>query len=118
VILNHVNLTVPDVVETAAFLETYFDLRTPEGADPKATFAVLFDDRGLVLTLMRGKRGTEIAYPATFHIGFMQETEERVNEIHRRLVEDGYQCPPPERSHAWTFYVRAPGGFDIEVASP
>ena len=43
--------------------------------------------------------------------------EERVNEINRRLKEDGFDVPPPERFHgSWTFYFRAPGGgFTIEV---
>ncbi len=68
------------------------------------------------LNYMRSRRDFE--YPPTFHIGFMQESEERVNEIHQRLKEDGIDVEPPQRLHAWTFYVRAPGGFDIEVGSP
>lgn len=80
--------------------------------------ALLSDDNGMVLTLTSVKVGgeTEVRYPATFHIGFGQESEERVNEINRRLKEDGYDVPPPSRQHgSWTFYFRAPGGFTIEV---
>jgi lactoylglutathione lyase len=72
----------------------------------------------MILTLTSMKTGgeTEVKYPATFHIGFAQESEERVNEINRRLQADGLDAPPPSRQHgSWTFYFRAPGGFTIEV---
>jgi lactoylglutathione lyase len=56
-----------------------------------------------------------VNYPSTFHIGFGQESEEKVNEINQRLKEDGFAVEPPQRFHAWTFYVQAPGGFTVEV---
>ncbi|QBD76100.1 VOC family protein [Ktedonosporobacter rubrisoli] len=110
-ILNHVNLTVTDVSAAADFLEKYFGLRSQGGNNG---FRVLFDDRGLVLTLMKGKN---VNYPSTFHIGFGQPSEQHVNEINQRLKDDGFEVEPPQRSHAWTFYVQAPGGFSIEVAA-
>ena len=112
--LNHVNLTVTDVSEARAFLAKYFGLRSTAGGSD--SIAVLFDDDGLVLTLMKAGPATEIKYPPSFHIGFMQESEERVNEINERLKQDGFDVKPPRRFHgAWTFYFRAPGGFTIEV---
>ena len=72
------------------------------------------DDDGLVLTLMKAG---EVVYPKTFHIGFGQESDERVNEIYQRMRDDGFEADPPQHSHAWTFYVRAPGGFVVEVMS-
>ncbi|HEY8323823.1 MAG: VOC family protein [Ktedonobacterales bacterium] len=113
--LNHLNLTVTDVPAAADFLETYFGLRRGEGAQTSKSFAMLFDDDGLVLTLMKAAHGEEIRYPGTFHIGFGQPSEERVNEINQRLKDDGFNVAPPQRSHAWTFYVQAPGGFMVEV---
>ena len=114
--LNHLNLTVTDAAETAAFLEKYFGLRQMPGAEPKKTFAILLDDNGLALTLIRADRSAEVTYPPTFHIGFAQESEARVNEINQRLKKDGYDVPPPARLHgSWTFYFTAPGGFTIEV---
>ncbi|GHO57989.1 VOC family protein [Ktedonobacter robiniae] len=107
--LNHVNLTVTDVPAATNFLETYFGLRNQGG---NKGFTVLFDDDNLVLTLMKAG---QVSYPGTFHIGFVQESEERVNEIYQRLKDDGFEMKPPERSHAWTFYVQAPGGFLVEV---
>lgn len=114
--LNHLNLTVTDVAETKAFLEKYFGMRGLEEGEGKENknFSALFDDNGLVLTLMKGK---EVQYPSTFHIGFAQESDARVNEINQRLKDDGFEVQPPRRSHAWTFSVRAPGGFFVEVLS-
>jgi lactoylglutathione lyase len=58
----------------------------------------------------------EGSYPKTFHIGFIQESEERVNEINRRSKEDGFDVNPLKRFHgSWTFYFRLPGGFMVEV---
>jgi lactoylglutathione lyase len=41
-----------------------------------------------------------------------------VNEINQRLREDGFDIAPPANMHgSWAVYVRAPGGFTIEVLS-
>jgi catechol-2,3-dioxygenase len=115
--LNHLNLTVSDVVAAGQFLEKYFGLEQRGG---NKNIAFLSDEDGMVLTLTSMKVGqeTEVRYPATFHIGFIQESEARVNEINRRLQEDGFAVPPPSRQHqSWTFYFTAPGGFTIEVLS-
>ncbi len=115
--LNHLNLTVMNVPETHQFLQKYFGLRDKGGNN---NIAFLTDDNGLFLSLTSIKIGneTEVKYPALFHIGFGQESEERVNEINRRLKEDGFDVPLPSRQHgSWTFYFQAPGGFTIEVLS-
>ena len=114
--LNHINLTVEDVVATRGFLEKYFGLRPHNPDKENPGFDLLFDDNNLVLTLIKGRRGVEIHYPETFHIGFAQPNAEKVNEINNRLREDGYDVPPPSRQHgSWTFYFTCPGGFTIEV---
>jgi lactoylglutathione lyase len=42
--------------------------------------------------------------------------KEAVDQVNRRLREDGFVVEPPSRQHgAWTFYLEAPGGFTIEV---
>ncbi|MBC7856277.1 MAG: VOC family protein [Pirellulaceae bacterium] len=113
--LNHLNLTVTDVPATHKFLERYFGLRDMGG---NKNMSFLSDDNGLVLTLTSMKVGKEsdVKYPATFHIGFIQENEERVNKINERLREDGFDVPLPSRQHgSWTFYFAATGGFTIEV---
>ncbi|MDR3634842.1 MAG: VOC family protein [Isosphaeraceae bacterium] len=113
--LNHVNLTVPDVRRTREFFETYFGLQcvAEKGRD---ALAVLVDESGCVLTLNNFEKATEVEYPGAFHIGFMQESRERVDEIHDRLKSDGFDVGPRKEFHgAWTFYFHAPGGFLVEV---
>lgn len=87
---------------------------TRETEDNKI-FVVLYDDSGFVLTLMKASHSTEVKYPGYFHIGFWQESKERVNEIYQRLKDDGFDVQPPEQHHAWTFYFQAPSGFTIEI---
>ena len=110
--LNHINLAVTDVLATSQFLKKYFGMRNMAGEEDDSKFNVLFDDDHLVLSLI--KVG-QVKYPATFHIGFIQPSEARVNEINQRLKDDGFDVESPQRLHAWTFYVQTPGGFMVEV---
>jgi lactoylglutathione lyase len=113
--LNHVNLTVTDVARTREFFETYFGFQcvTAKGRD---AIAVLVDESGFVFTLSNFEKTTEVEYPGAFHIGFMQESRERVDEMYKRLTSGGFEVDPPKEFHgAWTFYFRAPGGFLVEV---
>jgi lactoylglutathione lyase len=84
--LNHLNLTVTDVPVTRAFLAKHFGLKDMGG---NINMAFLSDGSGLVLTLTSMKVGgdTAVRYPVTFHVGFIQPSEARVNEINRRLKE-------------------------------
>ena len=111
--LNHLNLTVTDVPAASAFLECYFGLVRTGG---NAGMAFMTDDDGFVLSLMKG-RADSVNYPGTFHIGFFVASEEQVDAINRRLREDGFDVALPERHHAYTFYVTAPGGFTVEMAA-
>jgi lactoylglutathione lyase len=108
--LNHINLTVTDVNATRLFLEKYFDVQTR--STYKDSFALLVDDDGLLLALTKGSK---VNYPNSFHIGFEQESEEQVNEINQRMKNDGFDVKAPKRAHRWTFYMKAPGGFTVEV---
>ena len=135
--LNHLNLTVADPTETSAFLAKYFALQ-PRGGN--LGIQMLNDDRGMVLTLIKARpedrvgggarpdglaegaantsAAGEVKYPSSFHIGFIQPSHERVDEINRRLRDDGFPVDAPAHLHgSWTFYFRAPGGFTIEVLS-
>jgi lactoylglutathione lyase len=118
--LNHLNLTVVNPEETSAFLAKYFSL-SPRGGN--AGIQMLNDDNGMVLTLIKGRAedrgedgaGGQVKYPSSFHIGFIQESQARVNEINARLKADGFDVPPASIQHgSWTFYFTAPGGFTIE----
>ncbi len=110
--LNHLNLSVPDVAETRTVFETYFGF-TPVFEAGNGNLAVLLGDDGFVLTLMKGEQPS---YPRAFHIGFGQDSDDRVNEIYQRLHADGVAAGPPKHLHgAWTFYFHAPGGIQVEV---
>ena len=111
--LNHLNLTVTDPMAACEFLERYFGLCARDGGN--RGFQVLTDDNGMILTLIKG-RAEHVKYPSTFHVGFIQESEQRVDDINRQLRRDGFEVDAPARLHgAWTFYFTAPGGFTIEV---
>lgn len=112
--LNHLNLTVTDVPAARNFLQRYFGLLSMGG---NASMSFLADDDGFVLSLMKARKADEITYPGNFHVGFFVESEEIVDEINRRLKEDGFDVAPPEQYHAYTFYVEAPGGFTVELGS-
>jgi catechol-2,3-dioxygenase len=80
--------------------------------------AFLSDDNGMILSMFNPGEDVEVKYPETFHIGFIQESPEKVDEINHRLKQDGFDVPPASRQHgSWTFYFSAPGGFTIEVLS-
>jgi lactoylglutathione lyase len=112
--LNHLNLTVNDIEGAQHVLEKYFGMKEM-GGNKKMVF--LTDDKGIVLTLMKAPVNDEVRYPGSFHIGFIVESKERVNEINQQLKDDGFDVPAPKKSHAWTFYFQAPGGFTVEVFS-
>lgn len=107
--LKHINLTVHDVDASQEFLETYFGMRV--GYQGKG-FVVMYDQDQFVLTLMKGR---EVQYPKTFHIGFPQESREKVDRLYQQLKNDSYKVTAPIESHGYTFYVQAPGGFKVEV---
>ena len=114
-ILNHLNLAVSDVQGARDFLIKYFGL-DPKGNKGNDRIAVLRDDNGMVLTLTNMEGVAEVKYPGAFHIGFVQDSPERVDAIHRRLKEDGFEVDAPARLHgSWTFYFLAPGGLVVEV---
>ena len=112
--LNHLNLTVTDVRAASAFLETYFGMHSTGG---NAGMAFLSDDDGFTLSLMKAGKASNVAYPSNFHIGFFVASEAIVDDINRRLRDDGYDVAPPEHHHAYTFYVAAPGGFTVELGA-
>jgi catechol-2,3-dioxygenase len=112
--LNHLHLTVDDVPAARGFLERYFGLQS--AGEGHKNFDTLTDDDGLVLTLMGVGRSNTVTYPKTFHIGFIQPSDARVDEIYQRLREDGFEVEAPSHQHgAWAFSVEAPGGFKIVV---
>jgi lactoylglutathione lyase len=40
-----------------------------------------------------------------------------VDVLNQRMREDGLEVAPPRREHAYSYYVRAPGGVMVEVGA-
>ena len=113
--LNHLNLAVPDVPAMATFLETFCGLRNGGG---NAGFTAMFDDDGLVLSLMKAGRSWGEGYPGSFHVGFFLESRDRVDAVHQQLVDAGYAVDPPgDTGHSYGFYASAPGGIQVEFGA-
>lgn len=112
--LNHLNLTVTDVLAACDFLEKYYGLQKTGG---NAGMSFMTDSSGFVLSIMKAGKDTTVAYPGNFHIGFFIGSEAKVDEVHQRLKSDGYEVSQPERHHGYTFYAKAPGGFTVELGA-
>jgi catechol-2,3-dioxygenase len=113
-ILNHINLSVSDVGAAKSFLMTYFGLTDTGWGGGNRNMAFLRDDRGFLLSMFKHK---DTVYPGSFHIGFGQPDRAAVLAMNARLKADGFVVEPPREQHAFTFYVDAPGGFQVEVMS-
>ncbi|ASK28894.1 glyoxalase/bleomycin resistance/extradiol dioxygenase family protein [Chryseobacterium sp. T16E-39] len=85
--LNHINLVVANVEKTTQFFETYFGFKC---IDVKGDYivTVLKGEDGFTLVIMKNREGSPV-YPEAFHIGFMLDTQEQVNEIYQRLKAGG-----------------------------
>lgn len=87
-----------------------------DGTTDDAIFIGMLDEDGFVLTLMQTKGNASMEYPPTFHLGFLNQGEQRVQEIYQRLIADGYEVKPPGHFHEGDLYVNTPFGFTIQVS--
>jgi hypothetical protein len=119
--LNHTNLTTYNVPGLKEFFRSVFDFQVLEERGDK--FAVLRNHEGFLLTLMHDKRMTpELGYPGLFHVGFLQPTQQAVDQMHEALVTRNYRAVKPailQRGGPPTygFYYDAPGGVVVEVST-
>ena len=112
--LNHLDLQVPNVPETAAFFERHFEFAI-RGNRSSAAIIILAGAGGFTLVLQRLKPGE--TYPDGFHCGFIVDDEERVRAEHARLRADGVKCSEIiVNQRGVIFYLRAPGDVTIEVS--
>jgi lactoylglutathione lyase len=115
--LNHINLTVPDVRETAAFFEKYFGFGLVAEVRERSLL-ILSGENGFILALNKGGNPEDITYPSRFHVGFIRNTLSEIDEIIVALRNDGLEIEAPQRRHdRWNTYFRAPGGIQIEIST-
>src|SRR5262249_56138803 len=81
--LNHVNLPVADVPAARDFFEKHFGFHRI--AEPTDANVVLTDNAGLVLTISNFDHVDKVTYPKWFHVGFMQDSDDMVDDIYKRL---------------------------------
>jgi catechol 2,3-dioxygenase-like lactoylglutathione lyase family enzyme len=119
--LNHVNVPVEDVVASSDFFKKYFDMTTVfEAGKPNITAVGLADKAGNLLNLSHFDEdgASPIAHHRDFHLGFFVDTDAEVDAVYSRIIGDGVPVHgEPEREFGrYTFYIKSPGGFDVEVA--
>jgi catechol 2,3-dioxygenase-like lactoylglutathione lyase family enzyme len=122
-ILNHLDLYVPDVAATRDFFVGHFGLRHERtlGAD---TMTILRDEAGLELVLSTpvAKRGgaDQLALGVTtYHLGFHLASTAEVDAVFDHLRADGHGEPsqPRRMRGRYLFYCVAPGNVVVEVGA-
>ncbi|EIT86450.1 hypothetical protein A374_05791 [Fictibacillus macauensis ZFHKF-1] len=114
-LLNHLNLCVDNLEEAERFFIHYFKFKARN--DCNDVIKVLQDESGftLVLSSLGGEHPT---YPFSFHLGFYVTTAQEVDEIHQRLVADGYSTGVPKIVRGqYSFYFQALDGLLFEVTA-
>ncbi len=116
--LNHINLPVGNVPANRDFFTKYFGMTTVMEVG-KNFLATLVDRSGLVFNLSHfdKDKSAVITSHKDLHIGFFVDTDEEVDRLHARFAAAAVAVDAPERrEYRYGFYVKAPGGFDVEVA--
>jgi catechol-2,3-dioxygenase len=119
--LNHANLTTYDVPALTEFFQNIFGLHVINQRG--MSIAVLRDASGFLLTLMRHKdMSEENGYPGFFHVGFLQPSQQDVDERYETLSKANYAAPKPAKLKrggppTYGFYCQAPGGVTVEVST-
>jgi catechol 2,3-dioxygenase-like lactoylglutathione lyase family enzyme len=111
--LNHLNLIVDDLAAARSFFTELFDFELVRSGGDQ--LAILTDGRGFTLVLMTGA----MAYPDSFHIGFIVDSHEAVEAQYERALTYGIpvEQPPARRHGSYAFYFRALNGILFEVAA-
>lgn len=119
--LNHIDLYSPSPKETAAFFLDCLDLRLV-AARGKDMFFHLEDAAGMVVVISPPARSLggddQVTLNAqTYHIGFLLESRAEVDAVRARIVDKGFDMPPPRDMHgAYAGYVTIPGNILVEIA--
>ncbi|HET9957136.1 MAG TPA: VOC family protein [Polyangiaceae bacterium] len=111
--LNHIDLQVPDVQETAVFFERWFAFEHVSNRHSPSV-AILRGDGDFTLVLQR--RADDERYPEGFHVGFLLDDVREVLSFHARAREAGLSISDVQHTGRGTLtYLRGPGVL-IEVS--
>ena len=119
--LNHLNLSVDNLAEAREFFQQHFDFQV---IDQKgAALAVLTDRHGFTLVLSDRQAFGDAGpthYPDGFHIGFIVETADQVDQVYNRLATAGISLghAPKSARGSYVFYFTALNSLLIEVSCP
>ena len=123
-ILNHLDLYVPDVTATREFFVRHFGFRhhATRGA---GRLAILYDDAGLELVISQpisnlGGAEQVALDVTTYHIGFRLSSTKNVDDVFVDLQAATSQPiePPKKMRGRYLFYCLAPGNILVEVSAP
>jgi len=120
--LNHMDLHVPLPAATAEFFVTYLGFREV-AVRANGGLIILAGDDGLELVLSHaiakfGSADQSETRLVSYHIGFIVETHDIVNELYRRMLDGGTDLQAPrEVRGGWLFYCYAPGHILVEVGA-
>ncbi|SHN42465.1 VOC family protein [Chitinophaga sp. CF418] len=116
--INHLNLPVSNVAGAITFFESHFDFKCLETKGDNM-IAVLRNPADFTLVLMSSKmnKNANTAYPDAFHIGFILDSAEKVNDTFSKLKAGGIQLErePQKIRDSFGFYFYFDELF-IEVA--
>ena len=119
--MNHLDLYVPDVQATTAFLTRYFGL-TLIAMRGEGGLAILNDESGMEIVIshpIEKLGGVDQATLGrdTYHIGFMLPERGDVDRLWQALHDGGAELAgkPKAMRGGWLFYCTAPGRVLIEV---
>lgn len=119
--LNHLNLCVDDLTEARTLFEDCFDFHFLE--QKGEAVIIMTDGHGFTLVLSNLQAfGNELRpYPEGFHVGFILETPDRVDQAYTRLAAaaDVQIAHEPRKIRgSYGFYFTALNAILFEVSSP
>jgi len=118
--LNHLNLCVNNLSEARIFFQNYFDFQFLE--QKGEALVVMTDEHGFTLVLSDPTTfGKEMQpYPEGFHIGFLLETIDQVDQVYHRLAAThGVVANAPRKMRgSYSFYFTALNALLFEISSP
>jgi catechol-2,3-dioxygenase len=116
--LNHLNLCVNDLTGARSFFQNCFGFQCLEQKGDAV--AIITDGHGftLVLSNPRAFKREIMPYPEDFHVGFLQETPDQVDQMYHLLGEAGVQLSqePRKMRGSYGFYFTALNDILFEIS--